>query len=518
MPLNGPPLGMIDVLLVEDSPEDAELLCDQILEAGLQARFQRVDSREGLRRALDEFSPDIVLSDLSMPGFSGYEALAMVRERAEPVPFIFVSGTMGEETAVEALREGAADYIIKHNPTRLPAAVARAIREFRNEAERARVERELIRAQRLESMALLAAGLSHDLRNILQPLLIVPDLLKGKTDDPQLRQLANVVAECGRRGHEMAESMLSFVRGSRKSSERVRVGQLFQAVQLLLGSSVPHGVQLRLDVPDGELAVQANYTELQQCLLNLGLNALQAMPEGGELSLSAAAVRSEDGNPWIRFSVADTGIGMSADTLARLFTPFFTTKPDGTGLGLSSCKRIVESYGGRIEVSSTPGRGTRFDMFLPAQAATAEVEESTPVPFGAGQRILVVDGEATRLSLLGNALSSQGYRPLLAVDGAAALRHVRPGSLPDLLIVDADILLLSAADLLMNLAGMGYRGPAIVLQEADVAPQRERLPAGIAVHVLHKPLEMRRVFRAVTTALATDELPADAACAGGETR
>lgn len=502
MPLNGPPLGPINVLLVEDSAEDAELLCDQLLESGLQATFRRVDNREDLHEALERFGPDIVLSDLSMPGFSGYEALAMVRDRHPPVPFIFVSGTMGEETAVEALREGAADYIIKHNPTRLPSAVARAIREVRNEVERQRVERELIRAQRLESMALLAAGLSHDLRNILQPLLIVPDLLKSRSDDPQLRQLANVIAECGRRGHEMAESMLSFVRGSRKDSERVSVASLFQAVQLLLGSSVPRGVQLHLDVPDGDLAVQANYTELQQCLLNLGLNAIQAMPEGGELTLGAVAAVDEDGNDAVCFSVIDTGIGMSPQTLQRLFTPFFTTKPDGTGLGLSSCKRIIESYGGRMEVYSEPGKGTRFDMFLPEQPATGPVEEFTPVPFGNGQRILVVDGEATRLSLLGNALSSQGYRPLLAGDGAAALRHVRKDDLPDLMIVDADIILLSAVSLLLTVAEMGYRGPAIVLEDVGAPLQREHLPDDIAVHVLTKPLEMRRVFRAVGDTLA----------------
>ncbi len=107
---------------------------------------------------------------------------------------------MGEETAVKALQEGANDYIIKHNPTRLPAAVVRAVREARVERDRERVENELMRAQRLESLALLAAGLSHDLRNILQPLLIVPDLLIARSDDPQLRQLADVIAECGRRG------------------------------------------------------------------------------------------------------------------------------------------------------------------------------------------------------------------------------------------------------------------------------------------------------------------------------
>src|SRR5690606_20789822 len=260
---------------------------------------------------------------------------------------VYVSGTMGEDVAVAALREGANDYILKHSAARLPAAVERALREARTEEERQRAEHELMRTQRLESLALLAAGLSHDLRNILQPLLIVPELIAQRSDDPRLHQLAAVVAECGRRGHEMAESMLSFVRGSRRSSERFRVADLFHAVELLIKGSLPRTVQLEVRVADPELALRANYTELQQSLLNLCLNAIHAMPQGGVLELAAEARGQE-----VVLSVRDTGVGMGEETLRQLFTPFFTTKPDGTGLGLVSCKRIVESAGGRIEVSS----------------------------------------------------------------------------------------------------------------------------------------------------------------------
>ncbi len=503
MPMTGTKLGPIRILMVEDSPEDAELLSDQLLDAGLDATFRRVEGEAALREALCEFVPDIVLSDLSMPEFSGHQALRVLREHGNAVPFIFVSGTIGEETAVEALRDGANDYIIKHNPTRLPSAVARAIREARTERERQRVEGELMRAQRLESLAMLAAGLSHDLRNILQPLLIVPELMVGRSDDPQLRHLADVIAECGRRGHEMAESMLSFVRGSRTPSERVSIAGLFQAVQMLLKSSLPERVGLQVEVADAELSIEANYTELQQCLLNLGLNAIQAMPDGGTLAISAAPAIGADGSEQVRILVRDNGVGMDAETQSHLFSPFFTTKPDGTGLGLISCKRIVESYGGSIGVDSTPGEGTCFELLIPLRghAPSAEPEPEPAIPMGKGQRVLLVDGEATRLSLLGNALSSQGYRPQLASDGAAALRDVRERSMPDLLIVDSDIILLSAVSLLLALQDLGYRGPAIVLEDAGTALQRNHFPHDIAVHVLRKPLEMQRVFRAVAHAL-----------------
>lgn len=500
MPNKGVPLGPLRILLVEDSPEDAELLCDQLLESGLEAGFQRVDNEQDLRAVLAGPAPDIVLSDLSMPGFSGYQALHILREVHPQVPFIFVSGTMGEETAVQALHEGANDYIIKHLPARLPAAVARAIREARGEMERQRVEQELIRAQRLESLALLTAGLSHDLRNILQPLLIVPDLIRDRSADPKLARLADVIAECGQRGHEMVESMLSFVRGSRKPSERIELPGLFQAVAMLLKSSMPASVELQMETRGEPLAVEANHTELQQVLLNLALNAIQAMPDGGRLTLLAERVG--DGGR-LRVAVQDEGIGMDEATQARLFSPFFTTKDSGTGLGLVSCRRIVEGLGGEIRVSSVPGKGTCFELLLPPYRAESEAEagEVGALPSGSGQRILVVDDEALRLSLLGNALSGHGYQVHLASDGAAAMRHLHEAGMPELVVVDGGIRLLSASRLLAEMQEGGYRGPVILL---DAAASGEPMPAGMHVHVLTGPLEMRRLFRAVADVLARE--------------
>ncbi|WP_234414952.1 ATP-binding protein, partial [Xanthomonas fragariae] len=204
----------------------------------------------------------------------------------------------------------------------------------------------------------------------------------------------------------------------------------------------------------------------------------------------------------VRMSVADTGVGMSDDTRARLFSPFFTTKADGTGLGLISCKRIVESYGGSIAVDSRLGEGTRFDVIVPMHATSVAVAEAElPLALGHGQRILLVDGEATRLSLLGNALSSQGYKPQLATDGAAALHLVQQHAMPHLVIIDSDIILLSAVSVLLSMQELGYQGPAIVLEDVGAPLQRVHFPPDIPVHVLRKPLEMCRVFRAVSHAL-----------------
>lgn len=495
-------LGHLRILLVEDSPADAERVAALIREAGMQASFERVHDEAHLQAALSIFQPHIVLAELDTGDFAGFRALDVVRQMQPDLPFLFLSSTLGEDTAVAALQRGANDYIIKHQPARLPSAVARAVRDARTQGDAQRVEAELMRAQRLESLSLLAAGLSHDLRNILQPLLIMPELLKARTSDPQLWHMADVIAECGRRGHEMAQSMLSFVRGSRSSSERVRILHLFEAVQLLLRGTLPDSVTLQLEVADDDLSVDGNYTELQQVLLNLALNAIQAMPDGGRLCLRAADDGCREGRHWLRISVIDEGVGMDAATLQRLFVPFFTTRSEGTGLGLMSCRRIVESSGGSIQVSSEPGQGTRFDIQLPVnQDAPLPEPPVQPVSAGTGQPILVVDGEATRLSLLGNALSSQGYQLQLASDGAAALRGLQQGTMPVLVIIDGGGPLLTVAEVLAELADRGFSGPALVLEEEGVEVSPELAPPGVAVHVLHKPLEMQQVFRSVASAL-----------------
>ncbi|MDG2519659.1 response regulator [Lysobacter soli] len=508
MQSNGTPssLGPLSVLMVEDCSEDAELLSEQLLESGLQARFHRVDSEPALREALAREHFDVVLSDLSLPGFSGMEALRILRERDAELPFIFVSGTIGEETAVDALHRGANDYVLKQNPARLPNAVARAVREARNARERELAEKELMRSQRLDCLAMLAAGLSHDLRNVLQPLLIVPDLLNSYSDDPNIHRLSSLIAESGRRGHEMAESMLAFVRGSHRASEDVAVAQLFQAVQLLLQGTLPREIQLVCEPLEEDLVIRCNHIEFQQCLVNLALNGVQSMKErGGELRLSARRVTREGGDQ-LCIRISDRGCGMDANTRARLFTPFFTTKPDGTGLGLMSCKRFVDSLQGRIVVESEVGQGTTFELNLPLRAPGADGDAAGErFAVGNGQRILLVDGDGTRLSLLANALDSQGYEPQIAVDGAAALRLLAREGLPSVAIIDSDILMLSAVSLLLALRDAGFDGPVITLGDPADPLRHDALPSDAVAAVLQKPLQMSAVFRAVEVALRARE-------------
>ncbi|WP_425414736.1 response regulator [Pseudoxanthomonas dokdonensis] len=505
MPQGLPALGPLRVLMIEDSAEDAELLQDQLLVSGLEAEFERVDSELELRRTLDGTPYDLVLSDYQMPGFSGDVALKIVRSKRPELPFIFVSGTIGEDIAVQALQNGAIDYILKHNPVRLPAAAARAVREARLEQERAMVEKELLRSQRMDCLAMLAAGLSHDLRNVLQPLLIVPDLLSTYSEDARVHKLGKIIAESVRRGHDMTESMLSFVKGSRNvGSEVVKIHELLDAIEMLMQGTLRRGVTLRLQVPDEEFSVRANFTEFQQCVLNLCINAVHAMQgRGGEILLSVEA-HPDSPDTHLLLRVSDQGVGMSDEVKQRLFTPFYTTKPNGTGLGLMSCKRFIDGVGGGVRVESTLGEGSEFILTLPRYMADAEPALADRFVDGGGRLVMVVDEDATRLPLIANALSAQGYLPLSVADGAAALRSSAEVSQIDLIIVDSDLSLMSAATLLTALRNRGVSAPVIALQEMEEALPHQVLPETLVNGVVAKPPEIPALFRAIQNVLDVD--------------
>ncbi|MEO8809759.1 MAG: response regulator [Rhodanobacter sp.] len=513
MPSRSPQvLPPIRVLQVEDSELDAELVLAELEADGIRHLSRLVDDQTSYLAALDEFKPHIVLSDLSLPGFSGQHALELLRSRDEDLPFIFVSATLGEEAAIDALRNGATDYILKQNPARLASAVRRALAEAEARRASRRAEAELIRAQRFESLAMLAGGLSHDLRNLLQPLLLAGDSLQDYDDDPRLARLGKLVRDCGKRGLEMVHSMLSFARGARRA-EQVRLGALMTAIQLLLQGTVPRAVEMQLAIDDPELSFEGNNTELQQCLLNLSLNAIQAMPNGGKMRIEAAQTHlapdffgpeeAPRSGRYLRISVIDDGPGMDDETLQHLFEPFFTTKETGTGLGLVSCKRIVASHGGVMRVRSRSGDGTRFDLYVPLDALAADAAslDDTSELEGSAERVLVVVEEAGQLSILADTLDAWGYQPHASQSGTAALQWIEAGGLPDLVVLDADMNLFTGVRTLSALLDRGYRGGVILLARPESPPDLQELPPLEQLQVIDKPFTTVALLHALRKAL-----------------
>lgn len=494
------------VLLVEDEPLDAELVVDELRNDGLSVESLRVDDEAAFRDALEQFGADVVIADLSMPVFSGYRALEILREKDALLPFIFVSGTIGEDAAIKALKSGATDYLLKERMARLAPAVRRAVEQARDSAARARAEKELMRAQRFESLAMLAGGLSHDLRNILQPLLLTADAL-GERNDEELRKHGQLVGDCARRGLEMVASMLSFARGARVQTERVKLTVLFDALSLLLRGSVPRNIDLVLETPADDVVIEGNHTELQQCLLNLCLNALQAMPEGGSLKLSAEAATVDEAffgedelqspGAYLKLRVTDTGLGMDEDVRSSLFRPFFTTKETGTGLGLVSCKRIVTNHRGYLRVLSEPGKGTTFEVYLPLESSVPSEDESTPPPGGRGEQVLVVVERLGKQTMLSDSLELNGYEVTTAGSGADALQKIDALGVPDIVVMDADLSLMSGVQTISALLDRGYDGPLILLVRANQAIDRDGLPPVRHIRFIEKPVSVSLLLRSV---------------------
>ncbi len=505
----------IRILQVEDSELDAELVLGELDADGLRYEVRLVDDEQPYLEALEDFRPDIVLSDLSMPGFSGQRALELLRARDTDTPFIFVSATLGEEAAIEALRNGATDYILKQNPARLASAVRRALSEAESQRAARRAESELIRAQRFEALAMLAGGLSHDLRNLLQPLLLAGDSLQDYQDDPRLARLGALVRDCGKRGLEMVQSMLSFARGARRA-EQVRLGGLMEALDLLLQGSMPRSIAMEVALEDPDVAFEGNHTELQQCLLNLCLNAIQAMPDGGHLRISASRCclpadfflpgeELQEGE-YLCLTVADTGDGMDGETLERLFEPFFTTKETGTGLGLLSCKRIVASHGGVMRVESSRGEGTRFSLYIPLMEQREDA--STPDDDGLegeAEHVLVVVEEAAQLSLLSDMLAAYGYQAHSSQSGTAALQWIEAQGVPDVVVMDAEMNLFTGVRTLAALVDHGYHGPVLLLARPEAPPRLDELPPLDHLYVVNKPVTTRSLLRTLRKALGNGE-------------
>lgn len=510
MPVAQPP--RIRLLLVEDNELDAELIVDEIARGGFAIESRRVDSEREFEAALADFAPDIIISDLSMPSFSGYRALEIAREKAPDVPFLFVSGTMGEEAAVEAVRGGATDYVLKHNLARLPASFRRALREAEERRARTQAEASLLRAQRYEGLALLASGLSHDLRNVLQPITMGASMLL-EIDDERAHKVGTLVKDCAARGLDIVHSMLTFARGTRAAIERVKVRALLEGLALLLRGSTPRNVELAIQLPAGDVEIDGNYTELQQCLLNLCLNALQAMPDGGRLEIAGGREELgehffEEGETrtpgaYLRLSISDSGIGMSDEVRSNLFKAFFTTKKDGTGLGLLSCRRILDNHKSYLRVESTPGKGSTFSLYFPlGPVRSGDADAPAEAPQGRGQRILLVMEEAGKLSLLAEVLRTTGYVVHAAQSGSAALLEIESNGLPDLVVMKADMSLMTGVRTLSALLDRAYAGPVIMIVRAGARPTADDLPPVRRIRFVERPIESASLLAAVAEELS----------------
>jgi two-component system cell cycle sensor histidine kinase/response regulator CckA len=427
----------VRVLHVEDNPADAELVRRNLRQDGIEAEMILVDSRTDFERVFSSERVDVVISDYNMPQWDGLEALDLVRSRDPELPFIFVSGNLGEERAIEAIKRGATDYILKDRMSRMPLSVRRAVQEARERARRRQLEGELIQAQKMEAVGRLAGGVAHDFNNLLTVINGFSELLLGATppEDPRHADLMEI-SNAGRRAASLTRQLLAFSRRQVFQPTTLDLNAIIAGIEKMLVRLIGEDIQLIFRPAAGLYRVNADPGQIEQSIINLVVNARDAMPKGGRVILETENVvvdevlaRLHEGSrtgPHATLSVTDTGTGISAEAKAHLYEPFFTTKEKGkgTGLGLSTVHGIIRQSGGWIDVSSEPDRGATFRIYLPQSEATLAPPASVPAvasPRGTETVLIAEDMETVR-RLARTVLEGAGYRVLLARDGTEALK------------------------------------------------------------------------------------------------
>ena len=554
------------LLLVEDSENDALLLVRELTRAGFEPVVERVETAVAMQAALDRQGWDIVLGDYSMPQFGGAAALALLREGGLDVPFIIVSGTIGEERAVAAMKAGASDYVPKDKLKRLVPVIERELREaagrrerrraeaalreaeagystlveqapvgiyrsnpagrflsanralacilgydspaellgldmtrdvyadpaerqrlldrdsytereydeveatwkrkdgrrltvqlsvravrdgsggveyyetfVRDVTEQRRLEGQLLQAQKMEAVGRLAGGVAHDFNNLLTVILSYSDLLLEDLP-PEIPDRADVaeIRKAAVAASSLTRQLLAFSRQQVLEPRVLDVNTVVASTEKLLTRLLGEDVSLTTTLAAALGAVKVDPGQLEQIIMNLAVNARDAMPRGGRLSIETANVEMDEsyvhGHPlarpghYVMLAVSDTGTGMDAATQARIFEPFFTTKEagKGTGLGLATVYGIVRQSSGFIWVYSEPGHGTSFKIYLPrVDEPVSPAGAPAPQVVGGSETVLVVEDVAAVRAVTRQMLERQGYCVLEAANGATALSLAR---------------------------------------------------------------------------------------------
>jgi two-component system, cell cycle sensor histidine kinase and response regulator CckA len=564
----------LSLLLVEDEEADALLVVRELERGGYRVIWERVDTRTAMEAALDHSPFDLIISDYRLPGFLAPEALAMWKDRGLDCPFLVVSGSIGEEQAVELLRAGAADFFLKDRLSRLCSAVGRELREvdarrtlrhterqreeallrlrrserlfqdlfesapeatvivevdgtirqinkqgerlfgygreelrggevetlicpsareayrrirkhlderpvarlldaearnllatrkdgstfpaeiglspmttesgvtivaFQDVTDRHRLEERVRQAEKMEAIGRLAGGVAHDFNNVLGVILgHAQIMLRAIPSDHPMRSRLAEIASASNRAASLTHQLLAFSRPQAVETRVLDLNQIVSGIESMLTRLIGEDVTLTCRLGQGLGRVRSDPTQIEQVLMNLAINARDAMPQGGQLVLqtsnadldetTAGGTRTAAGS-YVCLSVADTGEGMSPEVKARVFEPFFTTKEPGrgTGLGLATVHGIVQQSEGFVSLHSELGCGTTFKIYLPRVDARAPVASAAPClsANGSGETILLVEDEASLREILGEILETSNYRVLTAADPARAIEISR---------------------------------------------------------------------------------------------
>jgi two-component system cell cycle sensor histidine kinase/response regulator CckA len=625
----------IKVLIVEDNPDDADMVLHQLRRDGYDPVWERVEDAAAFEERLNP-SIELILSDYQLPQFTGLEALDILNKSGLDIPFILISGTIGEDLAVKAMKAGASDYLLKDRMVRLGLAVEHSLdnarlrrqqrqafaelqlfrslfdnstdslevlcaltgqyldvnarghldlgytrseflalkifdvdpsideklweqmvkkmrdggshgvesrhrrkdgstfpvefnakwvsldKEYvvavvRDITQRKELEARFFRAQRLEAIGSLASGIAHDMNNILAPILMSAPLLRLGLSAEETDQTLSTIETSAQRGSDLVKQLLTFGRGVEGARRLVRPELLVRELTSISQQTFPKNIRVTGESEKGLWPIIGDSTQLHQVLLNLSVNARDAMPEGGLLAITAQNVTFDEQTasetigakpgPYLLLKVVDTGMGIPPDIMDKIFDPFFTTKEvgKGTGLGLSTVIGIVKSHSGFVTLKSEVGRGTTFEIYLPASPTglgSDPAEGSAAAPRGEGELLLIVDDEKNIRDTIRDLLVKYGYQVITAADGAeATVEYARHGKDIKVVITDLEMPIMNGVTLVQVLKKMNPSLAAIVssgIASMEGMEQRKKELDALGVRqILTKPYTVVDILHAL---------------------
>lgn len=427
-------------LILEDLEMDCALLVRELENDGFSVTHKRVENGPDLRKSLITESWDIVISDYSMPGFNGTAALRIVQELNPDIPFIFVSGTIGEDVAVEAMRNGAHDYVMKGKLKRLAPAIRRELQEAALRREHKRIELQMRHLEKFEVIGKLAGGIAHDFNNVLGAIQGWAEL--GLQESPIESRPANLfqsIHSQSLRAAGLTRQLLAYARRQILEPRNIDLNQVLAETGGMLRRVIGENIAIKMDLSSEPLVIRADPSQIEQVIMNLCLNGRDAMRQGGELRIKTSHVDFDHDyckqhsyvrpGRYVELSVSDTGTGMDGETMKHIFEPFFTTKGvgQGTGLGLATTFAIVKQHLGCVETESEVGKGTTFHIYLPSFEGPAQprlLSDETPAPRGTETILVAEDNDGVR-ELIQDVLKSLGYKAIVARDGAEAISEFK---------------------------------------------------------------------------------------------
>lgn len=514
------------ILYLEDNAADREAVQRRVTKkSGLACEFILVSDSAGYEAALARGGVDLILADYHLPGYDGMTALSAAHHQHPGIPFIFVSGLIGEERAVESLKQGATDYILKDRLDRLPAAILRALSEAEEHRQRLRLEADLVQARKMETIGQFAGGMAHDFNNLLTVILgRVSLLLDEEALTPHAAEGLRQVYTAGDHAARLVRQWLHFSRKHPPLREAINLNTVVEETADLLRPLLGAPVSLTIEPFSPAPWILADRDMVVHVLLNLAANARDAMPGGGLLVIRTGLrhYTAEDAarNPSVRpggfacLSVRDTGHGIHPDVVPHIFEPFFTTKPEGhgTGLGLAMVMDIIKRHDGWIEVEGQPGAGTTFTLLLPLAppAANAALSTASSLATDTGREmILLVEDDLKVREFAVAVLQRCGYSVLQAKSGDQALSVWRRHASKIRLLL-TDMVLpgdLSGLDLTNRLLAEKPDLKIVIASGSLGLVTNAAFPLPPSIHILSKPYLPKILAHAVRTALDEQNVP-----------